>query len=181
MKKTKRNYVIIVLLIILLAIGVGYAAFSATLTIDGTATGTGTWDVHFETVSLKTTGGATDTTHGTATINATGDTITANINLAYPGDAVMLEAVVKNAGNTNAKLTEFTIDGDDTDLTITKSGAALLTDEKLLAGKTCTAGFVIKWDTESEATTLGTKSFTITYKYAQDTTEINIDPTHTDA
>ena len=101
MKKTKRNYAIIILLIILLAIGVGYAAFSATLTIDGTATGTGTWDVHFETVSLKTTGGASDTTHGTATINATGDTITANINLAYPGDAVMLETVVKNAGNTS--------------------------------------------------------------------------------
>lgn len=181
MKKTKRNYAIIILLIILLAIGVGYAAFSATLIIDGTATGTGTWDVHFETVSLKTTGGATDTTHGTATINATGDTITANINLAYPGDAVMLETVVKNAGNTSAKLTEFTIVGDDEDLTITKSGAALSNGEKLAAGGTCTAGVVIKWNTDSTATTLGEKTFTITYKYEQDTTEINIEPTHTDA
>lgn len=181
MKKTKKNYAIIVLLIVLLAIGVGYAAFSATLTINGTATGTGTWNVRFETVSLKTTGGATDTSHGTATLNDTKDTITASINLAYPGDAVMLEAVVKNDGNTNAKLTEFTIEGDDSDLTITKSGAALANGEKLAAGGTCTAGFVIKWDTNSEATTLGTKSFTITYKYAQDTTEINIDPTHTDA
>ena len=181
MKKTKRNYAIIILLIILLAIGVGYAAFSATLTIDGTATGTGTWDVHFETVSLKTTGGATDTSHGTATLNDTKDTITANINLAYPGDAVMLETVVKNAGNTSAKLTECTIVGDDEDLTITKSGAALSNGEKLAAGGTCTAGVVIKWNTDSTATTLGEKTFTITYKYEQDTTEINIEPTHTDA
>ena len=41
MKKTKKNYAIIVLIVLLLALAIGYAAFSSTLTINGTATGTG--------------------------------------------------------------------------------------------------------------------------------------------
>ena len=96
MKKTKRNYAIIILLIILQAIGVGYAAFSATLTIDGTATGTGTWDVHFETVSLKTTGGATDTTHGTATINATGTAVGLNTFQLYQNGVALPGALASH-------------------------------------------------------------------------------------
>ena len=179
MKKTKKSHAIIVLIVLLLALAIGYAAFSSTLTINGTATGTGTWDVKFQSASLKNAEGGTDTSHGTATV--TNDkTITATINLAYPGDGVILEAVVVNNGNTPAKLENIHIDGPESqDIEITQ--AAPVADENLPAGGTCTAQFAIKWKADSTATDLGEQTFTITYDYTQNTTEVNLTPSHTDA
>ena len=180
MKKSKKSKAIIVLIVLLLALAIGYAAFSSTLTINGTATGTGTWDVKFQSATLKNSEGTTDSTHGTATISGSNsETITATINLAYPGDGVILEAVVGNNGNTPAKLEKFSIDGPESeDIEITQ--AAPSTNEKLPAGGTCTAQFAIKWKADSTATDLGEQTFTITYEYTQDTTEVNLTPSHTD-
>ena len=181
MKKTKKSHAIIVLIVLLLALAIGYAAFSSTLTINGTATGTGTWDVKFQSAVLKNAEGGTDTSHGTATV--TNDkTITATINLAYPGDGVILEAVVVNNGNTPAKLKNFTIDGpDSTDIEVTQNVSGPVNDEELPAGGTCTAQFAIKWNTDSTVTDLGEQTFTITYEYEQNTEEVTLNPTHTDA
>lgn len=181
MKKTKRSYAIIVLLVILLVIAVGYAAFTATLTINGTATGTGTWDVHFKSVTLRNSAGDVDAQHGTATISTvdtTNDTITATITLEYPGDAVLLEAVIENSGSIPAKITGFTMEGADTDLLIEE--AAPDENEVIAGNGTCTTQFVIKWAADSTATTLS-KTFTITFDYVQATTEVNITPNHSDA
>lgn len=177
MKKSKKNYAIIALIVILLALAIGYAAFGTQLTINGTAQGTGNWDVHFESVKLKQSDGQDDKTHGSVTFNATEATV--NVTLAYPGDAVLLEAVVKNSGSIPAKLNEFTITGADTNLLITETGKPAK-GEKLAAGGTCTSQYVIKWATDSTETSLS-KTFTITFDYTQDTTEINITPTHQDA
>ena len=181
MKKTKKNYAIIVLIVLLLALAIGYAAFSSTLTINGTATGTGTWDVKFQSATLKNAEGDTDSSHGTATIGGSNsETITAKINLAYPGDGVILEAVVVNNGNTPAKLENIHIDGPESqDIEITQATPAA--GEKLPAGGTCTAQFAIKWKADSTATDLGEQTFTITYDYTQNTTEVNLTPSHTDA
>lgn len=177
MKKSKKNYTIIVLIVLLLALAIGYAAFSATLTINGTAEGTGTWDVHFESAVLRNSTGAVDPNHGTATITA-GDAITANVELAYPGDGVILEAVVKNGGSIPAKLTNFTVVGADEDLEITQ--AVPVVNEVIDANGTCTAQFAVKWKTNSTAESLN-KTFTVTYDYAQDTTEVTLTPAHKDA
>lgn len=180
MKKTKKSHAIIVLIVLLLALAIGYAAFSSTLTINGTATGTGTWDVKFQSATLKNSAGTTDSTHGTAEISGSNsDTITAKINLAYPGDGVILEAVVVNNGNTPAKLSDFQVDGPESeDIEITQSAPTV--DEELPAGGTCTAQFAIKWKADSTATDLGEQTFTITYEYTQNTTEVNLTPSHTD-
>lgn len=182
MKKSKKNYAIIVLIVLLLALAIGYAAFSSTLSINGTAEGTGKWDVHFKSATLKNSAGEADTTHGTATISTvttTSDTITAEVNLAYPGDGVILEAVVENSGNMPAKLTNFKVEGADADLLITPAGPA---DNEVLAanGGTCTAQFAVKWAIDSEATSLN-KTFTVTYEYEQDTEEVTLNPSHSDA
>lgn len=178
MKKTKRSYAIIVLLVVLLAIAVGYAAFTATLTINGTAEGTGTWDVHFKSATLKNSAGDVDTQHGTATINAEGDKITATITLEYPGDAVLLETVIENSGSIPAKITGFTMEGADADLLIEEAAP---NENEIIAGNgTCTSQFVIKWAADSTETTLS-KTFTITFDYVQATTEVNITPNHSDA
>lgn len=186
MKKSKKNSAIIVLIVLLLALAIGYAAFSSTLTINGTATGTGSWNVKFTEAKLLQSDGTTeDTTHGSATITTTtdaSDTITATVNLAYPGDGVLLKAVVTNGGKTAAKLKGFTIKGADADLEVTQSGDGPTVDEPLAAnGGTCTATFLVKWKTTSTATDLGTKKFTITYEYEQDPAAVEFTgtPSHT--
>lgn len=184
MRKTKKSHVIIVLIVLLLALAIGYAAFSSTLTINGTATGTGTWDVKFKSATLKNAEGETDSSHGTATISGSNsETITATINLAYPGDGVILEAVVVNNGNTPAKLVDnLRIDGPESaDVEVIQSSAGPTADEELPAGGTCTAQFAIKWKADSTATDLGEQTFTITYEYEQNTEEVVLNPTHTDA
>lgn len=181
MRKNKKNYVIIVLIVLLLALAIGYAAFSSTLTIDGTVTGTGTWDVKFQSAALKDADGTADPKYGTAEVSGdNSETITAEINLAYPGDAVILEAVVINNGNTPAKLENIQItDPESAEIEITED--APVVDEVLAPGGTCTAQFLIKWKADSTVTDLGEQTFTITYEYTQDTTEVNLTPEHTDA
>lgn len=174
-KSKKKNYAIIVLIVLLLALAIGYAAFSATLTINGTATAEATWDVKFTSATLDV---AKD--HGTATVSADGKTITANITLNYPGDAVKLTAVVTNSGTLPAKLTSFNIT-NPTNADITVTAAQPTTGETLAAnGGTCTTEYVIKWAANSEATKIS-DTFTVTFNYQQDTTEVNITPTHADA
>ncbi len=182
MKKTsKKNNTLVVLIVLLLALALGYAAFSATLNINGTATGTGTWDIHFQSAALLKADGTADTSHGTATVTAP-DTITATVNLAYPGDGVLLEAVVVNAGTIPAKLTSLTINNACADLEITKAAGGPADNEDLAAnGGTCTARYLVRWDPDSELTSLGSQTFTITYDYDQNTVTFNGTPSHSDA
>ena len=186
MKRSKKNYLIIALIVLLLALAIGYAAFSSTLTINGTATGTGTWDIHFKQAGtfLKADGTSDGNAHnGTApitTTTTTNDTMTVSVDLAYPGDGVLLEVQVENSGTIPAKLTSFNITGTDENFSVTKAAAGPAVDETLAAnGGTCTARFLIKWNADSTVASLGTKTFTITYNYAQDTTEFTGTPTHT--
>ena len=189
MKKTKkRSALVIALVVILLALALGYAAFSATLNINGTATGTGSWNVHFKQAGrfLQSDGSTLDTSHnGTATLStvtSTNDTMTVTVDLAYPGDGVLLEAVVENSGTIPAKLTGFTVTGTDSDFEVTQPAGGPTVNEILQPnGGTCTATFLIKWKTNSTIASLGTKTFTITYNYAQETTEFTGTPTHADA
>lgn len=188
MKKSKKSSAIIILIVLLLSIAIGYAAFSSNLTINGTAIGTGSWDVKFTDTALLAADGTTpaEAKYGSATIGKTandGDTITATVNLAYPGDGVLLKAVVTNNGKTAAKLKGFTINGADADLEITQEETGPTVNEILAAnGGTCTATFLVKWKTDSTATDLGTKSFEITYQYEQEPEPVNFTgtPSHKD-
>ena len=187
MRKTnKKTSIIIILIVLLLALAIGYAAFSATLVINGTAVGTGSWDVHFKQAGrfLQADGSTLDATHsGTASLNATSDTMTVSVNLAYPGDGVLLEAIVENSGTIPAKLTSFTVSPtNDADFEVIQAAGGPLANEVLAAnGGTCTATFLIRWKANSTVSSLGTKTFTITYNYDQDTTTFNGTPSHADA
>jgi len=185
MKKTnKRNSLIIVLIVLLLALAVGYAAFSSTLTVTGSATGSITWDVHFKEGAaklLQADGSTEDTTHGGAiSLNEAGDALTVSgLTFAYPGDGVLLKVVVENSGTIPAKLSGFTITGTDDDFEVTQAAGGPTVNETIAADGTCTATFLVKWKTNSTATTLGTKSFTITYNYDQGLPEFTGNTTHT--
>lgn len=174
-KSKKRNFVVIALIVMLLALAVGYAAFSQQLQITGTAKGNATWDVKFTSAILTQ---AQD--HGTATVSADGKTVTANVKLNYPGDAVKLTVVVTNDGTLPAKLTNFNITNPtSSDVTVTAAQPAA--NEVLAAnGGTCTTEYVIKWATASTATSID-DTFNVTFDYTQETTEVNITPAHSDA
>lgn len=186
MKKTnKKNHVIVALIVLLLALALGYAAFSATLNINGTAKGTGKWDIRFKQDGrfLQADGTTVDESHnGSAVVSTTtntNDTMTVKVDLKYPGDGVLLEAIVKNAGNIPAKLTGFTVTGTDDDFEVT--GPTMDTGTEVIQpGGECKALFSIKWKTGSTIPDLGTKTFTITYNYAQETTEFVGSPSHND-
>lgn len=188
MKRTKKNNTIIVLIVLLLALSIGYAAFSSTLTINGTATGTGSWDVKFTQATLLAADGTSsaDSKYGSASIVTTtneADTVDVAVNLAYPGDGVLLGVAVTNSGKTAAKLKGFTIEGATTDLIIQAADGGPTQNEVLAAnGGTCTATFLVKWADDSNLTDLGTKNFKITYQYEQDPEPVNFTgiPQHID-
>ena len=179
-KMRKKNYAVVVLIVLLLALAVGYAAFSTTLTINGTARGSITWDVKFTAASFKdASGNAVATTKAEASYTDT--TVTATVKkLDYPGDGVVLETTITNAGTQPAKLSSLEVlPTSDTDLEVTPV-STLQENEVIPAGGTCTAQYLVKWKTTSTATTLN-KTFTITFTYDQDTTEFTPTLTHTDA
>lgn len=178
MKKSKKNYAIVILIVILLALSIGYAAFSTTLNINGTATATANWDVKFTTGTINEAG------HGSnPTISADGKTMTVAATLSFPGDACTVTANIKNSGSIAAKLTGFELtatDGsafssDDIDVVI----PTIKTDgtEVIAPNETCPVTFSIKWKTASEETS-ATANFKITFTYEQDTTEVNPTPAH---
>lgn len=199
-KSNKKNRAIIVLVVLLIALAIGYATFQTVLTVSGTATGTFTWNVHFTdaTKLYEVKEGAKDTeittasrgsvTLGTATTNgqAQAQTATVTVDLKYPGDAVLLETVIKNDSTQDAKLTGFEVTGDTNGLIITQPNSATITpDSDKLTAKTglCTAQFLIKWDpTAAKIGESGTQTFTIKFTYSQDTTEKSVTTlTHSDS
>ncbi len=181
MKKSKRNYLIIVLLVVLLALSVGYAAFSANLTINGTATATGTWDIQFASAKIN------DDDHGDQpqiiTTTTTNDTIKVDAKLSYPGDGCTVTANIKNNGTVPAKLTGFVLTDDkgntysNADILVTLPTITTDGTEIIKAGATCPVTFTIKWDTDSEATSANA-SFKISFTYEQATEEFTTQPSH---
>ena len=184
MKKSRKGYVIIALIVLLLAIAIGYAAFSETLTISGTASGSGTWDVKFTDAQLLNNESTeADEKYGSAEVGSDGKTVTATVNLGYPGDGVILDATITNNGSVPAKITEVPVltgvEDNDPDIEIVEANPA--DDEVLPVGGSCNVQYRIKWKTDSTATSIDTKSFTITFNYEQETDEFTTEPVHQDS
>ena len=196
-RSKKRNHAIIVLIVLLIALAIGYATFQTVLTVNGTATGSFTWDVHF-TKDTKfyevTDAGAKGDPVASTRASVTGfntdstteqkqtQTLTATVTLDYPGDAVILEAVILNNGTQPAKLTGFTVPGTQNGLVVSNptitSGA---NGEVLNPGKTCTVQFLVKWDpsvAKIGENASGTQTFDIVFTYSQETTEKSFTTDH---
>lgn len=180
MKKSKKNYVVIMLVVLLLALAVGYAAFSQALPINGTATAkSGKWDVKFTEATI-TNSIVIGTDENVVTLAEDGKSITVTVNLATPGDGANIHTVITNGGELGAILatdgftvtgTGFTKDGNTY-----KNGAILVkvpdvtNEHTIAAGGTKTFDFSVEWDdTVTEISTEGqTATFTITFDYEQD-------------
>ena len=170
-KKNKRSYIIIALIIILLLLGVGYASFSETLTISGTAEGNMDWDVRFETE---------ESTGVEESVDGTGHILTVTTNdLKYPGDAVKVPAIIANNSSVGIKLKSFEFEQtgkENSDITIDYT---TLTEEneKIAAGGKCKYYFVIKWNEDSNRTSVS-DTYTFKFTYEQDTKNKELKPFH---
>ena len=180
MKKSKKNFVAIVLIVLLLALAVGYAAFSQTLPISGTANASGNWDIKFVDGSETITNSIVEgTTANTAEVAGDGKSMDVTVNLATPGDGATVTVDITNAGNVDAVIKSFKVEGADfstSDNVTYKNGPILVkvptvsTGDELSTGATKTFTFSVEWD-PSETDSLGadgkTADFTITFEYEQ--------------
>lgn len=180
MKKTKRNSTIIVLLVLIIAIAVGYAAFQTTLTINGTVGSNATWDVKFTDAKLIDGDGNVITNNSLNSVSKTDTAVTANVTLAYPGDAVKLQTVITNGGTLDARLTSVNVNTDSLGSELTVTPATHTQGSVLAHGQSCTNEFVIQWKPSSTAAS-ASGSFKVTFTYDQDAQAINITPAHSDA
>ena len=167
-RKNKRNYIIVALIVVLLLLAVGYASFTQTLNISGTASGSADWEVIF-----------TEDSDGTRSNDNHTLTVTTN-DLAYPGDAKEVTAVIQNNSSMDIKLTSFNVtEPTGTDISIDYVDLAPLSNETISAnGGTCTYKFIVKWNEDSTATSVS-DTYSFTFNYEQDTTASTLTPSHT--
>ena len=140
MKNTK-NIIIMTLLIVIVIMAVGYCAFATQLTINGTAEIIGEWDVRITGIKAQSVSGGAEA--GTPTFTVTSATFDAK--LSTPGDKIVYEITIENAGTINATL----------------KGATFTADEE-------NGSPAIKYETTEPAQTLNsgeTTTFTVTVMY----------------
>lgn len=179
MKKSKKNYAIVVLIVILLALAIGYAAFQTVLTINGTVKSNATWDVKF------TAGTITGTESDDNKVTFTDTVMTVKAELGFPGDARAVTATITNNGTVSAKLTKlelknqqnFDVDSRDsiTDVIVTLPD---VTDDVIAPGESCPITFTIQWNEDSVVNDLGTATFDIEFTYDQSTEAVTVTPAH---
>ena len=179
-----RALAIAAICVAIVGVSVAYAALSASLTVNGTATVNteNSWNVKWTSVSTKSkTAGVSYATSGEPTIEGT-QNIKWSATFSAPGDTLVIEAKLKNAGSINAELenkTDYlTITGDDADkFTYTvKEGSTNINDKagKVLPGnsdeKTLTITVQLSSDlTNEQLTALNNKavSFGLTLPWIQ--------------
>ena len=196
-KESNKKVFIILLLVLLLALAVGYAAFSDTLTITGTANVNGSFDVKFVSANKIGEEGCTGNIiigNESGSGNVQDDLLTVSVvDLAYPGAGAAFEATIQNVGTIPVKITAVTptgITGNTNAIKITGLEFFQQTHPTLGANDTCKFSFTVEWD--DDVTTLNNSldgekmtagdafNFGLVVKYEQDTTALNVVPTHAD-
>ena len=120
MKENTKNILLGVLIVGLVAMTVAYAALTTNLQINGTATVAATkWDIHFANVAVDTGTGKTNIPSGDYSLgtldstnlpsaSATGTLIDdLTVTLRKPGDKLVVNFDIVNAGTIDAKNTSF--------------------------------------------------------------------------
>lgn len=168
-KTKKKNYALVILFVLLIAISVGYAAFAQVLTINGTANANGNFKLDFTNATIDPNVGAEGST---AVISATGDNLSINMNLKYPGAGAVITTTITNTGSIAAKLKNVKFTGiDDPNITVLFNQAVI--GEVIEPGSTKEILITVKW---AENSTTATKlNFSATLDYEQSTTNFSSD------
>ena len=147
MKNTK-NIIIGTLVVVILAMAVGYSAFASKLRLDGTANIIGEWNVKIVGITTKEISEHCD--DGSPTFTNT--SVTFDAKLSKPGDKIVYEITIQNAGTIDAVLGNVIITSDE------EHGSPAIAYETTGPANSLPAG---------EQTT-----FTVTVMYDGDTTEV---------
>ncbi len=164
MKNTK-NIIIGALLIVILLMAVGYSAFATQLTLNGIAEITGIWDVKItyieaQEISIGCDPGEPQYTNTTATFNA---------KLVKPGDIIIYEITIQNAGTIDATLDKALFEADDVNGSPAIRYTVTEPDKTLKAGEETTVTIAIVYPTTtSEVPSVKTKTITGVIEYVQE-------------
>lgn len=172
-----RNKLLIVAAVIVGFASIAYAAYAKTVTINGTGTATGGWDVAITDISLVSSDGATQ---NTGSPSFTGTAANFDVDLAFPGAYAEYTVTVTNSGNIPAilsSMTDLTAKNaeDPTYISYTVSGVTAGTTTLGTTNgvdNTNTITVRVEWaaGTNPDTTTGNSKSATINFDYAQNTT-----------
>lgn len=166
-KTKKKNSLLVVLFILLIAISVGYAAFAQTLYINGTANANGNFKLKFTDYKIDPNIGAEEST---ASISASGDTLSVDMQLKYPGAGGVVTATITNTGTIPAKLNGVNFTGTgDSDIIVTYDKAVV--GEVIEPNGTTEVVITVKWAENS--TNAKSINFTATLDYVQSTTNFD--------
>ena len=167
-KTKKKNYALVILFVLLIGISVGYAAFAQVLTINGTANANGNFKLAFTNAVIDPNVGAEKST---AVISATGDSLSINMDLEYPGAGAVVTATITNTGSIDAELKNIVFTGnEDPDIQVAFDNAVL--NEVIEPNGTKEVLITVKWNEES--TTAKTLNFKATLEYVQSTENFNV-------
>ena len=175
-KQKRKDYYIAILTLLILTLG--YAVYTQEISINGTVEGTTDFNVYFMDAWVQ------DIAKGTATINTgnKSDTVTFNVNLAYPGDKCIVGTKIKNASSIPVKLNNFTTNIDNSNSDIKYDYIAINTnDEVLNSNEICDYEFVIYWDENSTNTDPETVSIEFQLNYEQNTKKVKLFSHHENA
>ena len=167
-KTKKKNYALVILFVLLIGISVGYAAFAQVLTINGTANANGNFKLAFTNAVIDPNVGAENST---AVISATGDSLSINMDLEYPGAGAVVTATITNTGSIAAKLKNVEFSRTE-DPNISISFDKAVVNEVIQPGETKDVLITVKWNENS--TTASKVNFTATLEYEQSTENFNV-------
>lgn len=167
-KTKKKNYTLVILFVLLIGISVGYAAFAQQLTINGTANANGNFKLAFTNAVIDPNVGAEKST---AVISATGDSLSINMDLEYPGAGAVVTATITNTGSIAAKLKNVEFSRTE-DPNISISFDKAVVNEVIQPGETKDVLITVKWNENS--TTASKVNFTATLEYEQSTENFNV-------
>ena len=167
-KTKKKNYALVILFVLLIGISVGYAAFAQVLTINGTANANGNFKLAFTNAVIDPNVGAEKST---AVISATGDSLSINMDLEYPGAGAVVTATITNTGSIAAKLKNVEFSRTE-DPNISISFDKAVVDEVIKPGEKKDVLITVKWNENS--TTASKVNFTATLEYEQSTENFNV-------
>ncbi len=160
--KNKKNIIMGTLLIVILLMAVGYSAFATQLNINGTAEITGEWNVKITNIVTQEISEGCD--DGDPQYDDTKITFTPK--LQKPGDIIVYEITIKNAGTIDATIGTAIFKEEEGSTAISYETTEL--KNELKAGEETTFNVKVKYDSKStEVPEVKTKTLTGIVEYVQ--------------
>lgn len=162
--KNSKNIIIIALLIVIVIMAVGYSEFATQLKINGTAQIIGEWNVRI--TGIKALSVSEGANAGTPEFTIT--TASFDARLSRPGDKIVYEITIENAGTINATLQSAKFTADEENGSPAIKYETTQPEQTLNSGETTTFTVTVIYDENTEQVPeITTKTITGIIEYVQ--------------